>query len=100
MALHTARSRVTRFSLPAERSASSVLCRFIRDAAQDTRLSAAEVDRLQSAVTEAFHGALAQQEIPGEGRVALKIDVNPDEITVDLTYRETHFPPAEISCKS
>lgn len=96
MTTYTSRSKVTRFSLPAEHSASSVLRRFIREIARGTNLSTAEVTELQLAVTEAFSSALTQQKLAGEGRIALKIDARPDEIIVDLSYRETHFPPAEF----
>ena len=100
MLTSTARSRVTRFSLPAEQSASSVLRRFIREIARNTDLNADEITELQVAVTEAFNDALSQQKRVGEGRVALKIDARADEITVDLAYRETHFPPVEFFSKS
>jgi len=72
------------------------LRRFIREIARGTNLTAAEVTDLQLAVTKAFSTALAQQKHAGEGRIALKIDARPDEIIVDLSYRETHFPPAEF----
>ncbi len=96
MTTYTSRSKVTRFSLPAEHSASSVLRRFIREIARGTNLSSAEVTDLQLAVTKAFSGALTQQKRAGEGRIVLKIDARADEIIVDLSYRETHFPPAEF----
>ena len=100
MKTRTCQARVTRFSLPAEASAVSVLRRFIREIARSTNLSLDEISDLQITVTEAFNGALTQQKIPGEGRIALKIDSGPDEITVELMYRETHFPPAEFFCRS
>ncbi|MBP6963315.1 MAG: ATP-binding protein [Armatimonadetes bacterium] len=96
MTTYTSRSRITRFSLPAEPSAASVLRRFIREIARGTRLTVIEVTDLQLAVTEAYNNALTQQKHPNEGRIALKIDARPDEIIVDLAYRETHFPPAEF----
>lgn len=96
MTTYTSRSKITRFSLPAEHSASSVLRRFIREIARGTNLSTVEVTELQLAVTEAFSSALTQQKLAGEGRIALKIDARSDEIIVDLSYRETHFPPAEF----
>ena len=99
MTTYTSRSRITRFSLPAEHSASSVLRRFIREIARGTHLTSAEVTDLQLAVTEAFNNALTQQKLIGEGRIALKIDARPDEIIVDISYRETHFPPAEFFCR-
>ena len=74
MTTYTSRSKITRFSLPAEHSASSVLRRFIREIARGTNLSTVEVTELQLAVTEAFSSALTQQKLAGEGRIALKID--------------------------
>jgi anti-sigma regulatory factor (Ser/Thr protein kinase) len=100
MKTYTTRSRITRFSLPAEPTAASVLRRFIREIARGTNLTPDEITDLQLAVTEALNEALAQQKSPGEGRIALKIDARPDEIAVDLTYRETHFPPAEFFSRS
>ena len=100
MKTYTTRSRITRFSLPAEPSAASVLRRFIREIARGTNLNADEITQLQLAVTQAFNEALCQQKEVGEGRIALKIDARSDEISVDLTYRETHFPPAEFFSRS
>jgi anti-sigma regulatory factor (Ser/Thr protein kinase) len=100
MAISTFRARVTRFSLPAEPSVSSVLRRFIREICRGTNLTSDEITDLQAAVTEAFNSALSQQKEAGEGRIALKIDARADEISVDLTYRETHFPPAEFFSRS
>lgn len=100
MTTFTSRARITRFSLPAEPSAASVLRRFVREIARGTNLSLDEITDLQLAVTEAFNNALAKQTHPGEGRIALKIDARVDEIIVDLAYRETHFPPAEYFSRS
>lgn len=100
MKTYTSSSRISRFSLPADPAASSVLRRFIREIARGTNLSAQEIAELQVAVTEAFNNALAEQKYAGEGRVALKIDARPDEIIVDLAYRDTHFPPAEFFSRS
>ena len=95
--MHTVRSRTTRFSLPAEPSAALVLRRFIREIARGTDLHADEITQLQHAITVAFNEALSQQKEVGEGRVALKIEDRPDEISVDLIYRETHSPPPSSS---
>jgi len=100
MKTYTTGSRITRFSLPAEPTAASVLRRFIREIAKGTNLTPDEITSLQLAVTEAFNEALYHQKTPGEGRIALKIDARPDEIHVDLVYRETHFPPAEFFSRS
>lgn len=100
MSTRASHSRITRFSLPAEASAASVLRRFIREIAAGTNLSVGEVTDLQIAATEAFNSALTQQSEPGEGRIALRIDSDPDEVSIDLVYRKTHFPPAEFFCRS
>lgn len=95
MSASTTRTRVTRFSLPAERSASSILRKFVCEVACGTDLDRDEVQRLQLAVTDAFHDTVRGQTMPGEGRVALRIDASRDEIEVEMSYREVDFPPAE-----
>ena len=91
---------MTQFSLPAEPSASSIARRFIKEIAKGTNLSIGEVTDLQLAMTRDFNNALCHQKETGEGRIALRISVNADEITVKLVYRETHFPPAEFFSRS
>ncbi|MDH7482711.1 MAG: hypothetical protein QHH26_12165 [Armatimonadota bacterium] len=100
MKTYTSRPQITRFSLPADPAAASILRRFIREIARGTNLTPQEVTDLQLAVTKAFNEALCEQKVPGEGRIALKIDARLDEIIVDLMYRETHFPPAEFFSRS
>lgn len=93
-------SRITRFSLPADPSASSILRRFIRDIASSTNLNSEEIHRLQTAATKAFCSTIAEQNHAEEGRVTLKIDSSADKIVVDLRYREVHFPPEELVSRS
>lgn len=95
MGISKHRPRITRFSLPADASSSSILRRFIGEIAGETSLSIEEISGLQVAVTEVFYDVLSQQRSLGEGRVTLRIDASDDEVTVDLAYRDTSFPPAE-----
>ena len=100
MITFTSRPRVIRLSLPAETCSAPVLRKFVREVAQETALSPEEIVRLESAVTEAFNEALAEQKHSGEGRIALEINATSDEINVDVVYRETHFPPTEVFSRS
>lgn len=93
-------TRTTQFSLPAEPSASRIACKFVRDIARDMTLTADEVTDLQVAVTNAFNNALTEQKSAGEGRIALKIHSNEEDMTVNLVYKETHFPPEEFFSRS
>lgn len=96
----TSQPRMIRMSLPADPLASSIMCRFIRDLAHGASISEERIGDLQYAATQAFEKALEQQESIGEGRIMLRINIDSDEITVDLTYRDTHFPPAEFFSRS
>lgn len=100
MSPSASRTRVTRFSLPAETSASSILRKFVREISQSTELTVEELRHLQRAVTDGFQDAVRQQSIPGEGRVVIRIDSCGTGVDVEMSYREVDFPPAEQFSRS
>lgn len=95
----TTSTRITRFSLPAEPSASSVLRRFIREIARGTRLTQDEITRLQVSVTEAFISAIGNRN-SGDGRVVLEVDACDDEIKVDVSYMNSQSTSGQICSRS